>query len=79
MNKQNISKMLEGIINKMNQEVKLFKQLNSLKNQRHGGGIIKKGTNSIADLKGNDVYDWIIDIDLITKIYKEGWKITFSD
>ena len=29
--------------------------------------------------KLRDMYDWIVDIDLITKINVEGWKITFSD
>lgn len=35
--------------------------------------------SSTVDIRGSDVYDWIIDIDLITNIYKEGWKINFSE
>lgn len=25
------------------------------------------------------MYDWIIDIDLVTSIAKQGWKVTLSD
>ena len=79
-NKVNMSKISENLLNKLNQEVKLFKQLNELKKKRHAGTFKKVSNNmsSSTNKKFLDVYDWIVDIDLITKINKEGWKITFS-
>ena len=69
--------MLENLVSKMNKEVKLFKHLNEMKTKRHGGGM-KKNISSTSDKDVKDVYDWIIDIDLITNINKDGWKINFS-
>lgn len=79
-NKVNMSKISENLLNKLNQEVKLFKQLNELKKKRHAGTFKKVSNNmsSSTNKKFLDVYDWIVDIDLITKINKEGWKINFS-
>jgi len=34
--------------------------------------------SSTSNKKMEDMYDWIVDIDLITKINNEGWKISFS-
>lgn len=30
------------------------------------------------DQKITDMYDWIVDVDLITNINKNGWKMNFS-
>lgn len=43
------------------------------------GLIVKTNGISSFDYDKEDVYDWIIDIDLITNINKTGWKIFFSD
>ena len=69
--------MLENLLNKMNKEVKLFKSLNDMKTKRHGGNV-KRNFSTTSDKTLTDVYDWIVDIDLITNINKDGWKISFS-
>ena len=44
--------------------------MNKIKNDRN--------ISNSTDRRISDVYDWIVDIDLITKINHDGWKISFS-
>ncbi len=76
----NRSKISENLVNKLTKEVKLFKQLKEIKNKRHAGTVYKRKINqsSSSGKKLTEVYDWIVDIDLITKINNSGWRINFS-
>lgn len=53
-----------------------MKNLHEIKNHRHGGTY--KDRNAEVMNSNSDIYDWIVDIDLITKITKEGWEVQFS-
>ena len=50
--------------------------MNEIKNQRHTGAYKKK--HAITHTSDSEIYDWIVDIDLITKVAKEGWQVKFS-
>lgn len=50
----------------MNYEVKLFKQLNEVKNLRHAGLYLDK--EILKKTEDSEIYDWIVDIDLITSV-----------
>jgi hypothetical protein len=39
----------------------------------------KRNVISSFESDQEDVYDWILDIDLITNINMSGWKVYFSD
>ena len=32
----------------------------------------------VSDLSDSEIYDWIVDIDLITNVFKNGWNVNFS-
>lgn len=50
----------------MNYEVKLYKQLSEVKSLRHAGLYLDK---EILKRSGDsEIYDWIVDIDLITSV-----------
>ena len=74
--KNSYLKNIEEQIKKLNHEVKLFKHLNEIKNQRHSGLYNKK--EALAKQDDSEIYDWIVDIDLLTKVAKEGWEVKFS-
>lgn len=62
--------------NRLYYEVKLLKNLHEIKRERHGGTYKDKKFELINP--DSDIYDWIVDIDLITKISTEGWMVSFS-
>jgi len=47
-------------------EIKLFKQLNEVKNLRHAGLYLDKDV--LKKTEDSEIYDWIVDIDLITNV-----------
>lgn len=62
------------MIKRLHYEINLFKQLGEIKNMRHAG-IYKENTPKKSGKKKKDtsedissVYDWIVDIDMITKV-----------
>jgi uncharacterized coiled-coil protein SlyX len=69
-NSDELSKRLEN-------EIHLYKQLNEIKIKRQFGSL-KKAKMESKNKKNIDVYDWIVDIDMLTKINSAGWKIKFS-
>ncbi|EAR86836.1 50S ribosome-binding GTPase (macronuclear) [Tetrahymena thermophila SB210] len=72
---------LEKKIRKAEVEVKAFKKLGEIKTQRQAGRY-KPNPQQITTFSIDDqssVYDWIVDIDLVTQVSKEGWKITLSN
>lgn len=52
--------------------------LTSAKNINQGS-MYKRPIISSFDSDYEDVYDWILDIDLITNINMTGWKVYFSE
>ena len=73
----------ENVIKRLHYEIKLFKQLGEIKNLRHAGMYrerdilsrakqkqgIHLGTGGVGDVDDSSgVYDWIVDIDLITGV-----------
>lgn len=50
----------------MSYEIKLFKQLGDIKNLRHAGLYLDKEILKKTD--DSEIYDWIVDIDLITNV-----------
>lgn len=50
--------------------------MHEIKHQRHGGTYKDKASELINT--NSDIYDWVVDIDLITKITKEGWDVHFG-
>ena len=74
--KQSYLKGIENHIKKQHHDVKLFKHLNEIKNQRHSGKYINKEAQCIDS--NSEIYDWIVDIDLITKVATDGWEVKFS-
>ena len=64
------------MIRRLHYEAKLFRQLGEIKNLRHSGRFKDKETMALN--KDSDIYDWIVDIDLITKMATEGWEVNFS-
>lgn len=74
--KENEMNQVESMIKRLHYEINLFKQLGEIKNMRHAG-IYKENVGSD---KGSDdgedsssVYDWIVDIDMITRV--SIWRI----
>lgn len=77
--KLNHLKQMDHIIKKLSYELNLFKHLNEIKNERHKGGqklMVHNDDN--FDEAESEIYDWIVDIDLITNVFKEGWSVNFS-
>ena len=77
--KASIDKRLDNIknarvlITKLHKEVQLFKRFYDRKSQRHSG---KYKDPEIEKLKANSsIYDWIVDIDLITTVNKDSCKL----
>lgn len=68
-NSENLSKRLQ-------KEIHLYKQLNEIKIKRQFGSL-KQSKFELK--KDTDVYDWVVDIDMLTSVNKHGWKIKFSD
>ncbi|CAG9321049.1 unnamed protein product [Blepharisma stoltei] len=62
-------------VRQLEQEIKKLKEeASAAKN------MINKRINRIAGtLNATDVYDWIVDIGLITDISKSGWEVEFSE
>jgi hypothetical protein len=77
--KLNHLKQMDHIIKKLSYELNLFKHLNEIKNERHKGGQKLMVYNDVNfDEAESEIYDWIVDIDLITNVFKEGWSVNFS-
>lgn len=69
-------KNAEGVIKRMSYEIKLYKQLSEVKNLRHAGLYLDK--DILKKSEDSEIYDWIVDIDLITNIANKGWAVKFS-
>lgn len=69
--KESEMNQVESMIKRLHYEINLFKQLGEIKNMRHAG-IYKENADKIRGTEdGEDsssVYDWIVDIDMITKV-----------
>lgn len=55
-----------NLIRRMNYEIGLFKKLNDIKNLRHAG--LYKDEKIANDKVDSEIYDWIVDIDLISNV-----------
>lgn len=55
-----------NLCSSVNYEIKLFKQLNEIKTLRHAGLYLDKAILKKTD--DSEIYDWIVDIDLITSV-----------
>jgi hypothetical protein len=51
-----------------------LKGVNEIKSLRHAGKF-KKFKNEPEE---SDMYDWVVDINLLTDVCKEGWRVEFS-
>ena len=67
-------KMSEELARKLEKEIHLYQQLNEIKMKRQFGGLRQERNKARSD----DVYDWVVDIDMLTNINKKGWKVSFS-
>lgn len=72
LKRENEMHQVENMIKRLHYEINLFKQLGEIKNMRHAG-IYKENTpqkkKKNSDSEDNSsVYDWIVDIDMITKV-----------
>ena len=67
----------EKLVNRLRNEINLYQQLNEIKIKRQFGKIKPKEIKKKGS-EENDIYDWVVDIDLLTNINKDGWKIRFS-
>lgn len=76
LDKNSEIKQLEIKIKKLESDLKLFKQLFEAKSQRHSGKFKDKTREISTD--NAETYDWVVDIDFITKVAREGWDIKFS-
>ena len=74
--KMNYFKDIKNYTSRLYYEVKLLKNLHDIKKERHGGTYMDKNAELMNS--DSDIYDWIVDIDLITKISTVGWMVTFS-
>lgn len=80
--KMNNLKTLDLVIKKLSYDLNLFKHLNEIKNERHKGKAISCNMNNqssaLPELSTSEMYDWVVDVDLITYVFKEGWNVKFS-
>ena len=67
-------RMSEELARKLEKEIHLYQQLNEIKMKRQFGGLRQERNKARSD----DVYDWVVDIDMLTNINKKGWKVSFS-
>jgi hypothetical protein len=73
--KENINNSDE-LSKRLQNEIHLYKQLNEIKIKRQFGSLKKPKSEK---KKSIDVYDWIVDIDMLTTVNSAGWKIKFSN
>lgn len=69
-------KSAEGLLKRLQAEVKLARSLQKIKTLRHAGRFGGSQQGQPPDI--SSLYDWTVDIDLLSKISREGWKVTFS-
>ena len=62
----------------MDKDLKFFNKISETKNLRQSGKF-KKSQNNNKQLDQSTVYDWVVDIDLVKNISRDGWKVTLSD
>lgn len=68
----------DELTQRLQNEIHLYKQLNEIKVKRQFGNM-QKTRPEPKNAKTRDVYDWIVDIDMLTNINTAGWKVKFSD
>lgn len=79
--KINSHKTLDLVIKKLSYDLNLFKHLNEIKNERNKGMSISNNLNNMSFKpvdNSSEMYDWIVDVDLITHVFKNGWNVKFS-
>ena len=64
--KEEEKKNVTNLIKRMKYEINLFKKLNEVKNLRHAG--LYKDEKISVDNINSEIYDWIVDIDLISNV-----------